>query len=297
MVLHRRIFSKVRGDRETMECSRFVRSISLPYSSELAVQIFLQRLKSRTPLSDEETMAILQLPGRQVSAGGDRDLVALGETVDHACLIVSGLVGRFGQVRDGRRQITAFCVPGYMANLHSVVFPGTAASLQALSPTTVIKFPHRELRAVAQRFPAVADAFWRECAVDSSVLSQWIVNLGRKSAAGRVAHLLAELGLRMEEAGLGTHVSYPLNVTQIHLGDALGLTNVHVNRVMRELREKGVIVVDRKRIEILDWNRLVAIGEFDPDYLHINTKFWAMPDRDAIRSKAIYGVEARASAA
>jgi CRP-like cAMP-binding protein len=254
----------------------------LPYSSPLALQIFLDRLASRTPLGDEEINAIMQLPGQTVSARGDRDIVRIGEKVDFACLIVEGLVGRFGQVRDGRRQITAFYVPGHMANLQSVVFPSTAASLQALTPVTVIKLPHRELKAAAERYPALADAFWRECAVDASVLAQWVINLGRKSSVARLAHLLAELGLRLEEVGLGVRTRYRLDATQTHLGDALGLTSAHVNRVFRELREEKVVATGPgKIVEILDWKALVRIGEFDPDYLHIDAKLWDIPDRHA----------------
>jgi hypothetical protein len=98
---------------------------------------------------------------------------------------------------------------------------------------------------------------------------------------GRLAHVLAELGLRMEEAGLGTHREYRLESTQIHLGDALGLTSVHVNRVFRELRESNVIAIANKMIEIRDWDALVRIGEFNRDYLHIDTKFWKIPSRYA----------------
>jgi CRP-like cAMP-binding protein len=131
----------------------------VPYSTQLAVQIFLDRLGSRTKLGADEIEAVLRLPGQKVTAGGDRDLVQPGDHVDHACLIVEGLVGRFGQMRDGRRQITGFYVVGHMANLQSVVFPSTGASLQALTPVTIIKMPHHALRAATETYPAPADAF------------------------------------------------------------------------------------------------------------------------------------------
>ncbi|MBB5684897.1 Crp/Fnr family transcriptional regulator [Sphingobium boeckii] len=262
----------------------------MPYSSNLAVQIFLDRLGSRTKLGSEEMDVIRSLPGQKITAGGDRDLVRPGDSVDHACLIVDGVVGRFGQMRDGRRQITAFYVAGHMANLQSVVFPSTGASLQALSPVTIIRMPHKALKAAAAKYPALADAFWRECAVDACVLAQWIVNLGRKSAVARMAHLLAELGLRMEEAGLGTSHRYRLELTQVHLGDALGLTSVHVNRVFRQLREAKVVTVSKRVIEICDWNALISIGEFDRDYLHIDTKCWDLPSHRREENHASSGI-------
>ena len=252
----------------------------MPYSTATALQLFLQRLSSRTPLGPVEMNAILALTGETVTAHGDRDLVAPGEQVEHACLITSGLVGRFGQMRDGRRQITAFFLPGHMANLQSVVFPSSAASLQALTQTTAIKLPHAALKAAADAHPELANAFWRECAVDGSVLEQWVIN-ARKSAIGRLSHLLAELGLRMEEAGLGTHLSFPLPATQLHIGDALGLTQVHVNRVFRDLRNARILKASRRAVEICDWDELVRIGEFNPDYLHLDTKDWTIPSSNS----------------
>jgi CRP-like cAMP-binding protein len=123
------------------------------------------------------------------------------------------------------------------------------------------------LRRVAKEYPAIAEAFWRDCVVDASILSQWVVNVGRRDARMRLAHLLCEVAVRMEQAGLGNRAAFELNVTQTQLADALGLTSVHVNRVLQALRREGLIATRSREVRILDWDRLAALGEFDGVYL------------------------------
>ena len=232
-------------------------------------QEFLRKLTSRSLLGPEERQAILDLPGHPVQVQSKRDFVRLGETVDHACLVVDGLVGRFGQNREGNRQITAVHIKGDMADLHSVVAPDAASALQALAVTTIVKVPHTALRAIAHRYPAIAEAFWRECVVDAAVLSEWVVNVGRRDARARTSHLLCELAYRYEAIGTPVGFSYPLAATQQHLADMMGLTPVHVNRTLKALRAEGLASVYGRNVHILDWNGLVEAGEFDPRYLQI----------------------------
>lgn len=228
---------------------------------------FLRRLLDRSQLNAEEQEAILSLGGTAAQARANVDIVSPGDIAEHACLVVDGMIGRFGQLVDGRRQITAFHVAGDMCDLHSVVFPKVGWSLQALGTTTILKVPHGELRRVAKRYPAVAEAFWRDCVVDASILSQWVVNVGRRDARMRLAHVLCEMGVRMEQARLGRRDHYEFQITQSQLADALGLTPVHVNRVLQSLRSDGLVATQRHDIRILDWDQLAQIGEFDDGYL------------------------------
>lgn len=233
-----------------------------------ALQLFLNRMCNRSMLTGEETEAMLNLPGRVLAMPARTDIVRLGETTDHACLIVDGLAGRFAQVIDGRRQITALHIPGDMCDLHSVVTPRVSWALQTLGPATIMRIPHRALRQIARDFPTLAEAFWRDCSVDASILSQWVVNVGRRDARSRVAFLLCEMALRMETAGLGSRANFRLEATQMQIGDATGLTAVHVNRVYQLLRSSGALTIRGPEIRILDWQALVDIADFDPDYLH-----------------------------
>jgi CRP-like cAMP-binding protein len=234
------------------------------------LQLFLDRLTTRSVLSDEEREAILNLPTRASQIDANRDFVRIGERVDHCCFIVQGLMGRFGQTSEGMRQITALHLPGDIADLHSVVRPVGTSAIQALSTTTVLRISHRELRRVAARFPAVAEAFWRDCMVDAAVLSQWVVNVGRRDAKTRMAHLLCELAVRTGDERT-PQLSYPFPVTQAHLGDMTGLTAVHVNRTLMSLRHEGLVSVREREVRIHDWNRLRSVGEFNADYLEADT--------------------------
>lgn len=232
---------------------------------------FLDKLASRSVLGEQERNAILSLPGHPVQVQANRDFIRLGESVGHVSLIVDGLVGRFGQNREGNRQITAVHIPGDMANLESVVAPDAGSALQALTVTTIMKVPHVALRETARRYPAIAEAFWRECVVDAAVLAEWTVNVGRRSARARTAHLICEIACRYgaaDEEG-GSDFCFP--ATQTHLGDMMALTPVHVNRTLKSLRRDGLVEFHRRVVRILNWDALVEVGEFDPTYLQIGT--------------------------
>ena len=231
------------------------------------LQRFLDRLTSRSVLSEQEQQAILGLPAHAAQAETNRDLVRLDEVISHACLIVDGLVGRFGQNSEGARQITALHIPGDMADLHSVVQPRATSALQALSTATVLMVPHHALRAVAARFPAIAEALWRDCMVDSAILSQWVVNVGRRDAKARIAHLFCETAVRYKVDLTAEIVVFPFPLTQSHLADATGLTAVHVNRTLKALRDEGVVRISSRTVQILDWKRMVALADFDAAYL------------------------------
>lgn len=232
-----------------------------------ALITFARRLATQNDLSEVEQNALRNLPSYPAQIKANQDFVRLGDRVDTACLIVDGFVGRFRQSYQGLRQIVLIQIPGEIVNLSSVVLPRACSALQALTVTNILKIPHHALRAVAERYPNVAQAFWRESAANASIVAETAFNLGRRRSVSRLAHLIAELACRHERkiAGDGTQFSFP--VTQAHLADALGLTPVHINRTIRELRERKVATVARGFVEILDWQALVSIAEFSPAYL------------------------------
>ena len=233
------------------------------------LQPFLDRLILRSDLGPAERQAILALPAQVDQIPPNRDFVQLGERVHHASFVVAGLVGRFGQNREGNRQITAVHIPADMVDLHSVVVPDACAALQALSVTTILRVPHAALRAAAHAWPLIAEAFWRECVVDAAVLAEWVVNLGRRDARSRLAHLFCEVACRVDGPGAKAGAAVPFAATQNQLADMTGLTSVHVNRTLQSLRNDGVVDLRSRAIHVLDWERLVAIGDFDPSYLHL----------------------------
>ncbi len=218
---------------------------------------------------------------------GDRDVELFGQHVvrsqlrairpfsarlDHACLIIDGLVGRFGQNADGARQITALHIPGDMADLHSVVLPKVTSAIQALSTATILRVPQTAIRTAARRYPAIAEALWRDCMVDAAILSQWVVNVGRRDARTRMAHLLCEMATRYKATFEAEEVTFELRLTQAHLADATGLTTVHVNRTLKALRDGGLATLCNRAVTILDWDALASLGEFDDTYLQVDIK-------------------------
>lgn len=236
-------------------------------SDPAPLQPFLDKLVSRSNLGAAEQRAILELPAHPAQIQTNRDFVRLGERVDHACFVVAGLVGRFGQNRNGARQITAVHIPTDMVDLHSVVVPQAGSALQALSVATILRVPHMALREVAHRYPAIAEAFWRECVVDAAVLSEWVVNVGRRDAKSRLAHLLCEVACRVTGREEKIRFAIPFPATQTHMGDMTGLTPVHVNRTLQALRRENVVDIQARMIHVLDWRRLIEIADFDGTYL------------------------------
>ena len=229
-----------------------------------ALSLWLDRLTLRSILDDTDRQAILSLPGHFELIKPNRDFVRLGEKVDHACLIVSGLAARFGQTRSGERQMTALHIPGDMADLHSVVLPKAATALQSIGETLIYRVPHPALHALAGTSLALAEAFWRDCTVDAAVLSQWSLVNARLSAKSKVAHLLAEICCRFAHGTCEDGATFDWQLTQVHLADTTGLTPVHVNRMLRAIREEGAAEIVDRRMRVLDWKGLCAMAEFDP---------------------------------
>jgi CRP-like cAMP-binding protein len=236
-------------------------------SHRYALQPFVNRLAVRSILTEVEADALLGMKGEVREVRAHSDLVRFGQHVDHSCLVIDGLIGRFGHNRERVRQITCLHIPGDMADLPSVVCPKSAWGLGALSDSTVLRVPHTELRRVAAKHFGIAEAFWRDCVADGSIFSEWVVNVGRRGATARLAHLLCEMAIRCERAGQGDRNAYPLPATQADLGEATGLTNVHVNRTLKELRDQNIVTVRSRQVIIHDWNQLVQIGEFHDGYI------------------------------
>ncbi|WP_171007662.1 Crp/Fnr family transcriptional regulator [Sphingomonas sp. 3P27F8] len=156
-----------------------------------------------------------------------------------------------------------------MADLHSVVLPKAASALMALGETQIYRVPHEAIREVGDMHPALERAFWRDCTVDGAILSQWSMTNSRLQGDGRIAHLLAEMSVRVGVSSADDQMHYPFPLTQQQIGEATNMTPVHVNRMLRGLRDKGLVEIRARRVHIMDWRGLCAVGEFDPIYLHL----------------------------
>jgi CRP-like cAMP-binding protein len=213
--------------------------------------------------------AVGQLPldVRIFPAGAD--LVREGDRPAHCCLVVEGLAARYKLTGDGQRQIMSFHWAGDIPDLQTLHLRTMDHSLGAITRTTAAFISHDSIHRLIAGHPGIGSLLWRDTLIDSAIFREWLTGVGRRSAYSRIAHLICELYLRAKAVGLTTDHSMELPITQAELGDALGLSSVHVNRVLQELRGEGLIVSRGRMLVITDWPGLEAAGDFDPTYLHI----------------------------
>ncbi|WP_442679436.1 Crp/Fnr family transcriptional regulator [Sphingomonas sp. ASY06-1R] len=235
-----------------------------------ALTLFLDRISARSLLSDDERAAVLALPGDVAVIDANRDLVSLGEIVDRTCLVGDGLMARFGETRDGSRQISALYIPGDMPDLYSYVLPRSSWALTALTKTTVVRVPHAAIHALVEKSPSLGKAFWRDCTLDGAITAEWILNIGRRNARARIAHLFCEMAARYERIGMLDGMSFAFPINQAHLADAVGLTAIHVNRTLAALRKAEIVSVSGRTVKVMDWNALRSAADFDSRYLQLD---------------------------
>jgi CRP-like cAMP-binding protein len=175
---------------------------------------------------------------------------------------------RYKVSADGKRHILSFHIPGDIPDLQSLFIDVMDHSLATLVPTKIMAIPHDRMCSIVENHPRIARVLWRETLVDAGIFREWILVRGRP-ARMRVAHLLCEHFARMDGVGLTEGNSCALPITQAQIGDALGLSNVHVNRTLQELREEKLLELKDGTLTILDRDGLEAAGEFDAQYLHL----------------------------
>lgn len=229
----------------------------------------IRKLESIAELSAEDKRALAELPLTVKALPADTDLVREGDRPAECCLILDGFACRYKITAEGRRQIMSFHIPGDIPDLQTLHLKTMDHSLGTLAGSKVAFIPHAIVRDLVRRHPRIADAFWRDTLIDAAVFREWIVGLGRRSAHQRIAHLLCELLVRLRAVGLGNN-AFEFPVTQAELADALGLSTVHVNRVLQDLRKDGLIVLRGGRLSTPDWDGLKQAGDFDPSYLHLS---------------------------
>lgn len=229
----------------------------------------VRQLKSIAFVSQAEIDAIGTLPFRTRSVAENRDIVREGDRPTESCLVLDGLVCRYKMVMDGRRQILSLHFAGDMPDLQSLHLDAMDHGLSALTPARLAFVPHDALRETIRRLPRLADIFTRHALIDASIFREWIANIGRRPARERVAHMFCEVYTRMHALGIVDQDSFKLPMTQAELGDATGLSSVHINRTLQSLRKDGLISTHGDVHTVSNWERLRELGDFDPAYLHL----------------------------
>lgn len=229
----------------------------------------IRKLELLAPISPGEKDLILSAAGLPRRIEPDRDIVREGSSPHESILVLEGFCGRYASFRDGRRQFTALHIAGDFVDLHSFLLKPMDHGVVALSPCTIVGVPHEALLEITEKHPHLTRVLWRSTLVDGAIHRQWLVSMGRRSALGHAAHLFCELALRLQAVGLSDGRSFRFPVTQTELADVLGLSLVHVNRVIQELRAKGVLNWRGGEVVLEDFEAMAALAEFNPTYLHL----------------------------
>ena len=230
----------------------------------------ITKFASITELTSSEKLALCSLPLVFKSFPKDQDVIQDNDVVDRCCLLVDGFVHRYKMLPDGDRQIMSIHLPGDILDLQSLHIRRMDHSIGTLTKTRVAYIAHAALLDLAREHPGIAVAFWRDTLIDAAIFREWIVNVGRRDAYQRLAHLFCELHARMRALGLAEDGGFAMPLTQSQLADATGLTVVHVNRTLKSLRASGLIGMQGRFVHILDRHGLEQAAGFDSAYLHFN---------------------------
>ena len=198
-----------------------------------------------------------------------KDIVREGDRPTRSFVILSGFTCTYKVSQDGKRQIMTFGIAGDMPDLQSLHLSVLDSSIGSLSPCRVGFITHEDLRNLCARYPRITAAFWRETLIEAAIFREWLLNVGRREAYNRVAHLFCEMLVRLRAVGLAENHACDLPITQAEIGDAMGISTVHVNRVLQEMRADGLIETKGARLTIPDWDRLQEVGDFTPLYLQL----------------------------
>jgi CRP-like cAMP-binding protein len=258
--------------------------IGQPYSR------LLYKLERFTTLSSEDRRLIAELPMTVVNFSANQPVCRCGDVSPRCILVLSGFLYG-GKLIGGnsRRQITSLHIPGDVAGLQRLHFPELEYSLYALGATVVALLPDCAFKYVLDRSRTLSQAFWRESFLEAAILREWVVNLGRREALARVAHLICELAVRLQAVDLARDGCFSIAWTQMDVADACGISSVHANRVVQELRRRRLIDWDSKQVKIRDWDGLVHTGDFSDSYLQLRNGLPVsplMPERSASVTQA-----------
>jgi CRP-like cAMP-binding protein len=235
----------------------------------MMANVLTRKLEGLAPLSDEDRRLLDAVVAQSREVKANTDLIREGEAPNDVHLILEGFACRYKITSTGKRQIMAYLVPGDFCDLHVFILKHMDHSVAALSRCRVVAIPRSRVLEMTER-PAVARALWWAALVDEATLREWLVNIGRRAAAERIAHLLCELLLRLRVVGLANGDSYAFPITQAELADTVGVSAVHVNRSLQVLRDAGLITLRSGQLVILDARRMQEFSGFNPNYLHLD---------------------------
>jgi CRP-like cAMP-binding protein len=231
----------------------------------------IRKLESIFDVSADERQAIRTLPLIEREFRSGQDIARERDRPSQCCVVLEGLVCRYKVLPSGRRQTFSYHIPGDIPDLQSLHIEVMDHNIATLATSTMGFIPHHLIRGFMREHPRISDVFWRDTLIEAAIFREWIANVGGRPARARMAHLFCEMYVRLRATGEiseGTF-QFPFPITQSELGNAVGLSAVHVNRTLQSLRRDGLINYHRAAVHIQDWPGLQKAGEFDATYLHL----------------------------
>ena len=236
------------------------------------IELHLMKLRARDEISAEEEAALRAAIEGPQEIASDTTYIRAGVELSVSTVLLEGLMCRYKDLRNGERQITELHVAGDFADLHSFTLKRLDHNIMTLTPCRVATLPHERLREITEQHPHLTRVYWFGTNLDGAIHREWEVSLGRRTAISKVAHLFCELHVRLGIVGLTDGLSYELALTQMDLAECLGLTSVHINRTLKELREGGLVEFRDRTVAIQDLDGLQRVAEFDPSYLYLEKR-------------------------
>ncbi len=244
-------------------------SSSLTDTHRFDPQPLIASLERRDALSDEERQALRDLPWRLKRYGDSEEIVAEAARPTESCLLVDGIAARSRHLADGNRQLTALHVSGDFVDLHGFFLKVMDHAVIALTPVTVAFVAHRDVQRLATDMPHLGRMLFMMVAIDAAIQRNWIACMGRMEPIRHLAYMVCEVYKRLEIVGRVENGSFDFPLTQAEIADLVGLSIVHTNRTLQDLRATGLMTWKANRVVIHDWDGLARLADFDPTYLNL----------------------------
>ena len=239
---------------------------------ETGMDRLLMKLRARDLVGPDEERVLRSSVSEVKTLPASRTIVRAGVTLSNSTLLIEGIIARYKDLADGQRQIMELHVPGDFLDLHGFLLKRLEHNVGSLTPVRVALVPHEALRKITEGYPHLARMLWFSTLLDAAIHREHILSVGRRTAAARIAHLICELHVRLELVGLAHDNRFALPLTQVDIADATGLTSVHVNRMLKRLRDEELLTFRGGEVVIQDWDRLQRVAEFTPDYLYLERR-------------------------
>ena len=236
----------------------------------MAVNPLIRKLEQFVRLSPADRAIVTRASSERLRKFAPRvDITREGDKPKDVHLILTGWACRYKQLEDGRRQVVSFFLPGDMCDLNVFILKEMDHSIGTITAVTMADLSREFFDEISAGYPRIATALWWETLVNAAIQREWTMNLGQRTASERMAHLLCEIFFRLRLAGFTEGLSCEFPLTQADLADATGLSKVHVNRTLQELRAAGLVVLKGKTLTVPNLERLMNAGLFNANYLHM----------------------------